>query len=85
MSKDDLLEKCLSGKTQNPNESIHARVWNKLQKTKSYQLLTVQQSVCLTALQHNFGYEDSCPISKFGFGELSPPLKKFLRHQDEER
>ena len=82
---DELLEKCLSGKTQNPNESLHAKVWNKLPKTRSYQLLTVQQSVCLSALQHNFGYYDGCPLSKFGFGEVNPSTTKYLKHQDKER
>ena len=32
LSKDDLLERCLDGKTQNQNESLNGMIWNRLPK-----------------------------------------------------
>lgn len=33
LSRDDLLEKCLHGKTQNQNESFNGTIWNRIPKT----------------------------------------------------
>lgn len=33
LSNDDLLKKCLDGKTQNQNESLNGMIWNRLPKT----------------------------------------------------
>ncbi len=33
ISDDDLLNKCLDGKTQNQNESLNGMIWNRLPKT----------------------------------------------------
>ena len=33
LSHDDLLTRCLCGQTQNPNESLHSKVWAKCPKT----------------------------------------------------
>ena len=33
LSDDDLLKKCLDGKTQNQNESLNGMIWNRLPKT----------------------------------------------------
>lgn len=33
LSNDDLLKKCLDGKTQNQNESLNAMIWNRVPKT----------------------------------------------------
>ena len=33
LSSDDLLKKCLDGKTQNANESLNGMIWNRLPKT----------------------------------------------------
>ena len=33
LSNDDVLKKCLDGKTQNQNESINGMIWNRLPKT----------------------------------------------------
>lgn len=54
-----LLQRCLKGATQNPNESIHAKVWNKCSKAKFCGRMRLQFISRLTALEHNFGYEDS--------------------------
>ena len=53
----NLLKRCLKGATQNPNESLHSKVWNKCQKIKFYSRLRVMFLVQHSALEHNFGYE----------------------------
>lgn len=53
-----LLRKCIKGRTQNPNESVHSRLWNKLSKSKYYGLQTVLQATATTAMEHNFGYSN---------------------------
>ena len=73
------------GKTQNLNESAHQKVWNRLNKTKFFGLRTIQQSAVLTALQHNFGYKEGCPLSNFGFGAPAKATDSFLEMQDRER
>ena len=35
MTSEKLLEKCLLGYTQNPNESLHGRIWNLCPKVKN--------------------------------------------------
>ena len=85
MCSDDLLRKCLLGKTQNPNEALHSKIWNKLLKTRFYGLRTVQQSLCLTLLQHNWGYLESCPLHNFGFGEIASSTVMHLERRDQER
>ena len=67
LTSDDLLKKCLKGRTQNPNESIHSKLWNKLRKTKSYGLKTVQHAVAQTANEHNVGYANSNVLKTIGF------------------
>jgi len=39
LSKDELLSKCLHGKTQNNNESFNGTVWNRLTKTTTLVLI----------------------------------------------
>ena len=57
LTQDNLLLRCLKGRTQNPNESIHSKIWSSLSKTHFYGRETVLFSATLTVLQHNFGYE----------------------------
>jgi hypothetical protein len=72
LSSDELLHKCVSGKTQNPNESIHQKVWNKLSKTKHYGLKTAEYSAAQTVVEHNLGYEYAMKHGKMDFGAQMP-------------
>lgn len=54
---DDLLQRCLKGRTQNPNESFHSKVWSTISKSNFYSHEADQFSMALTALYHNFGHE----------------------------
>jgi hypothetical protein len=64
LTKDELLEKCLAGRTQNPNESLHQKVWAKLPKHKQFGLARVESLVALTVSEHNMGYEQSDVMSR---------------------
>lgn len=79
----DLLKRCLRGATQNPNESLHSKVWNKCPKIKFYGRLRVLFLVQYTSLAHNFGYEDgNIILHMFGSQER---LQESLHWQDLER
>ena len=52
-----LLKRCLKGATQNPNESLHLKVWTKCPKIKFHGLFRVRFLVRQTALEHNYGYK----------------------------
>jgi hypothetical protein len=67
LSNDDLLRKCLSGRTQNPNESIHGKVWSKLHKTKHYGRKIVEHVAAQTVIEHNLGYQNACVAGDLGF------------------
>ena len=85
LSSDELLKKCMSKRTQNPNESLHSKIWNRLLKTKFHGRKTVEQSVCLTMNLHNFGYRDGSPVYDFGFESVSEHTVRMLANQDKER
>ena len=59
LTNPDLLQRCLKGRTQNPNESIHARLWKKCPKTMFFGLFRVRFACRITVLEHNFGYQES--------------------------
>ena len=59
LANPSLLNRCLKGATQNPNESIHSRVWNKCSKAKFCGRMRLHFIAKLTALENNFGYEYS--------------------------
>lgn len=85
LSNDDLLRKCLSGRTQNPNESIHGKIWSKLQKTKHYGLRTVQYIAAMTVSEHNLGYESTNLISRLGFRSRTQRAIMVDKHRDSNR
>lgn len=58
LTRQDLLERCLLGRTQNPNESLHSKLWAKCSKTKFVGFDKVLFAAHVTTLQHNLGYEE---------------------------
>ena len=82
LSTDELLKKCITKRTQNPNEALHSKMWNRLLKTKYEGLKTAQESVCLTINIHNFGYRDGSPIYEFGFKSIPERVVKMLEKRD---
>ena len=62
LSKDELLEKCVHGKTQNQNESFNALIWERLPKT-TYVSLTTSKFGTYDAVAHfNIGKKSSILI-----------------------
>ena len=51
------MEKCLKERSQNPNESMYSKVWQKYLKTKHAGYFRVKFASQVTILDHNFGYE----------------------------
>ena len=52
----DLLDRCLQGKTQNANESLHSKVWLKCPKTGFVGLMRVCAATCLAIAEFNQGF-----------------------------
>ena len=48
-TKDDELQKCLHGKTQNVNESFNGKIWNRMPKTKFVTLTVLTRWPILTS------------------------------------
>ncbi|KAK3889773.1 hypothetical protein Pcinc_006334 [Petrolisthes cinctipes] len=85
LSTDELLHKCMASRTQNPNESLHSKLWNCLPKIKFFCLRTCQYSVTNTVLQHNYGYSTASMISDLGLQEGSHHTTKFFEEKDKKR
>ena len=56
LSDADLLTRCLGHKTQNPNESFHARLWNLCPKHRYFGRDIVEFAMCQTILFYHKGY-----------------------------
>ncbi|MEG7524040.1 MAG: hypothetical protein M3H12_13215, partial [Chromatiales bacterium] len=52
-----LLERCLKGQTQNPNESLHSKIWAKCPKTGFVGLQRVLSATCAAVAEFNSGVE----------------------------
>ena len=83
LANPSLLNRCLKGATQNPNESIHSRVWNKCSKAKFCGRMRLHFIAKLTALENNFGYEYSNIITHLLGSEAS--IQETMRWLDKER
>ena len=66
LTSQDLLERCLKGRTQNPNESLHSNLWGKCPKNKFCEFDKVLFSAQVTMIEHNFGYVEGSALSLLG-------------------
>ena len=80
LTRTDLMSRCLKGKTQNPNESFHSKIWNKLSKSKFVSLPTAEYSIANAVLRHNNGSERSNI-----FHINLPTAITFMQNSDKER
>ena len=55
LSSEDLLKKCLHGKTQNNNESLNGFIWNRLPKVIFVGFYTLQMGVASAVIDFNSG------------------------------
>lgn len=83
LTEEHLLRWCLKGRTQNPNESFHSKIWESLPKVHFFGLKTVQYSVTSTVLHHNFGYEGAELFAEQG--EINSRILHRLRVRDKQR
>jgi hypothetical protein len=61
-----LLQRCLKKRTQNPNESLHSKLWLKCAKVKNSQLQRVQFAAADTVMIHNFGDARGSLLGRMG-------------------
>ncbi|XP_059172207.1 uncharacterized protein LOC131953168 [Physella acuta] len=59
MSQEDLLSRCLDGKTQNTNESIHSVIWSRCPKHLFVGRQRLEIAVCLGVGEFNMGSKAS--------------------------
>ena len=64
LGNDDLLKKCLHGKTQNPNESLHNMIWKRCPKRVHVNLLTLEIAVASSVLSFNDGQQGLIEVFK---------------------
>ncbi|XP_066970853.1 uncharacterized protein [Macrobrachium rosenbergii] len=85
LSKEELLGKCLTGRIQNPNESLHSKIGSVLDKNKVYGIKTSNLSVKIVTMNHNFGYSLGSVLSKLGFGDVPGQNNLLQREKDRKR
>ncbi|KAH9374395.1 hypothetical protein HPB48_004019 [Haemaphysalis longicornis] len=84
LSDEKLLQRCLQGKTQNSNKSLHSIIWALAPKEKHASLFTVQAAVAEAVLKFNTGNERaSAAILKEL--ELNPGLPSTNRGAEKDR
>jgi len=57
LDSDSLLSKCLHGKTQNPNESLHNMIWKRCPKRVHCNRATLEIAVASSVISFNEGQE----------------------------
>ncbi|XP_052758504.1 uncharacterized protein LOC128202373 [Galleria mellonella] len=85
LSKDDLLERCLGGHTQNANESFNATVWRLSPKHLHSGLKVVEISAYIAAGIFNEGYTSVLRIMNLLNLNIGTYAKIFADSTDEER
>ncbi|GFS48185.1 uncharacterized protein TNCV_2295971 [Trichonephila clavipes] len=72
LASDTILERCVAGKTQNSNESLHSCIWRKCPKEVFVSKRRLEIAVTDATEKHNLGYvksleakEDSCLNDSF--------------------
>ncbi|XP_068212243.1 uncharacterized protein [Palaemon carinicauda] len=81
LTTDELLERCLKGRTQNINESFNGKLWAKCPKTKFQGLQRVIAAFQIVASEHNSGYEESSLVPQIS----GAPPGKAQAQQEKER
>lgn len=72
LTQDKLLSACLLGKTQNPNEHLHSRIWRFCSKYKNQNRTILKYAVAQSVLDYNVGYVDGF----VGFGKEMTKIQK---------
>ena len=85
LSEPELLRRCIEGKTQNANESIHALIWSRCPMHVSVGMQRMEISVALGVGEFNQGARASQKfISSLGFN-VGPEFSKLGKWKDHDR
>lgn len=84
LSEDNLLSRCLKGKTQNPNESLHSRIWVLCPKVLSVSKAIVDFAVAQACLTYNKGYKEGNLCQALNI-PTSTTMMNILKKWDESR
>ena len=84
LTREELLQKCLKGRTQNANESFHSKIWSRIPKTKFASLPRLKYSINFSVMNHNVGYVKG--FKRSDLGSVSTYIsKRKLEALDKER
>ncbi|XP_035221777.1 uncharacterized protein LOC118194702 [Stegodyphus dumicola] len=64
LASTELLSRCISGKTQNANESIHSLIWNNCPKEVFISKKRLEMSVLSTINEFNFGCVNAISVEQ---------------------
>lgn len=86
LASDSLLERCMKGRTQNANESLHSLIWRKCPKVTFVSKRRVDDAVGGAVAEFNFGCHAVIP-EMLDFSSISPgdQTKKLARRKDVRR
>ena len=85
LSDDKLLKRCLSGFTQNQNESINSVLWSRCPKSKFCGVVKVKLAVAETVCQFNTGMDTFVSLHKAMETNVSKTAINTLRKLDKIR
>lgn len=85
LSREDLLQRCLGGHTQNANESFHALVWRLAPKHLHCGPKTVEIAAWIAAGLFNDGYQSILHIMKKLKFVIGAPSYNFAKKMDKDR
>ena len=82
LKKNQVKGHCLKGRTQNTNESVHSKIWNKKRKTKFRGVLSLQHAARTTVAEHNFSFEQANVIAQMPFNKPSEQQQQADRFRE---
>ncbi|KAK8748456.1 hypothetical protein OTU49_016156, partial [Cherax quadricarinatus] len=81
LTRDEMMERCIQGRTQNCNESLHKRIWSYCNKALFKNKWQVDFATSNAIAEYNAGYERSCLDIQLGYGRSSLN-QRHLRNMD---
>ena len=85
LTRDELLLKCVSGRTQNPNESLHAKLWAKAPKHKFFGKNRIDALAALVVSEHSMRYASCDLMNHLDPKEKTPSSYMQARNRESQR
>ncbi|XP_069956744.1 uncharacterized protein [Cherax quadricarinatus] len=88
LTSDEMMQRCVKGRTQNPNESLHQRIWSYCNKAKYQTKRHADFAVSHAVADYNTGYVRSCLDIALGYGRSAvtqAQLELMEKHMKEKR